>query len=292
MHEATLRVNRLRQHALDQIAAEGQRSVEPELLAARAWQGSTDEPWTVVRRARETAAILSGMTPVIDRDELLVGKFCSRELSPSEVEELEQYRKWAVPARAAVWGQRAHMAIDYDRLLRLGIDGVRAADRRLPRAPGRGASRGPGEGRLLPRLPDRPGCVGGLLPSLRRPGRDPGRGGGRPAAPAELHEIAVACRRVPELPARTFREALQVVHLATFCLCAGQRMLLFQLGRPDRYLLPFYRRDLATGQISPDEAQELIDCLGLMLSEYTPRGLAVGWMVGGRDASASTSATS
>jgi pyruvate-formate lyase len=28
----------------------------------------------------------------------------------------------------------------------------------------------------------------------------------------------------------------------------------------------------------------LIDCLGLLLTEYTPRSLAVGWMVGGRDA--------
>ena len=90
---------------------------------------------------------------------------------------------------------------------------------------------------------------------------------------------------MPEFPARDFCEALQAVHFVTFCLCAGQQMLLFQLGRPDRYLLPLYRRDLAAGRITPDEALEWIDCLALMLSEYTPRGLAVGWMVGGRDAS-------
>ena len=62
------------------------------------------------------------------------------------------------------------------------------------------------------------------------------------------------CRRVPEYPARTLREALQAAHFVTFCLCAGQRMLLFQLGRPDRYLLPYYRRDLAAGRITPEAA--------------------------------------
>ena len=45
------------------------------------------------------------------------------------------------------------------------------------------------------------------------------------------------------------------------------------------------RVGVAAGRITPDEALEWIDCLAIMLSEYTPRGLAVGWMVGGRDAS-------
>jgi formate C-acetyltransferase len=100
----------------------------------------------------------------------------------------------------------------------------------------------------------------------------------------ELRDIARICRNVPENPASTFREALQSVHFLTFCLCAGQRMSLFQLGRPDRYLWPFYQRDLAEGRITPDEAQELLDCLCILFNEYTPRALAVGFMVGGRDA--------
>ena len=102
---------------------------------------------------------------------------------------------------------------------------------------------------------------------------------------AELRQIAEICRRVPEHPARTFREALQAVHLTTFSLCVGQQMLLFQLGRPDRYLLPYYQRDVAEGRLSEEEAQELIDCLCLMLCVYTPRSLAVGFMIGGRDGS-------
>ncbi len=279
------RVLCLRQHALGQIAVEGQRSLEPELLAARAWKDSAGEPWTIVRRAQETAAILSGMTPVIDRDELLVGKFCLRELSPTEAEELGRYREWAEPARAAVWGQRAHMAIDYDRLLRLGINGVQ---RQIHGYRARLDLTRPGD---LEKDAFYRACLIALGAAVTFAHRYADLAESQAEVEAdrqrrmELHEIAMACRHVPEFPARSFREALQAIHMMTFCLCAGQRTLLFQLGRPDRYLLPFYRRDLADGRITPQEAQEWIDCLGLMLSEYTPRSLAVGWMVGGRDAS-------
>jgi pyruvate-formate lyase len=281
----TPRVQRLRQHAIEQIAAGAQRSPEIELLSARAWLDAADEPWTMLRRARETAAILRGMTPVIDEDELLVAKFCPRELSPEEAEELQRYKKWAEPAKPPVWGQRAHMAIDYDRLLRLGLDGIR---RQIHIYRARLDVTHPED---LEKDAFYRACLitldavvayshryADLADVQARTEADPQR-------QAELREIAAICRHVPEYPARSFREALQAVHLVTFCLCAGQRMLLFQLGRPDRYLLPYYRRDLAQGRITPKEAQEWIDCLALMLSEYTPRGLAVGWMIGGRDAS-------
>jgi formate C-acetyltransferase len=89
---------------------------------------------------------------------------------------------------------------------------------------------------------------------------------------------------VPAGPATTFAEAMQSIHFATFCMCAGNQMQLMQLGRPDRYLWPYYQHDLAAGRITRARAQELIDCLSVLLTEYTGRGLAVGWMVGGRDA--------
>jgi formate C-acetyltransferase len=175
------------------------------------------------------------------------------------------------------------MAIDYEKLLRLGLKGLRqqiAAYR----------------SRLDPTRPEDlehdafyRACLLALdglrdmslnyaaeAERLAREAADPARR-------AELKEIAAICRRVPEEPAETFREALQVVHFVTFALCAGQQMLLFQLGRPDRYLLPYYRRDLAAGRLTPEQAQELIDCLCLMLCLYTPRSLAVGFMIGGRD---------
>ena len=284
MCEPTARIQRLREHALTQMGGE-YRVLEPELLWARSWLASAGQPWTVVRRAQATAAVLQGITPAIDPGELLVGKFCRRELAPEETEVLQRYRECSAPAEAPVWGQRAHMAIDFDRLLRLGVDGLRRDISRY-------------RGRLDPTRPQDleqdafyRACLITLEALVALSHRYAALAEAQaaaesdPARRAELQRIAAVCRRVPELPARSFHEALQAVHFVTFALCAGQRMFLFQLGRPDRYLLPLYRRDLAAGKITPAQAQELIDCLGLLLSEYTPRGLAVGWMVGGRDAS-------
>ncbi|HUT17795.1 MAG TPA: pyruvate formate lyase family protein [Anaerolineae bacterium] len=283
MDQPTARIRRLRDHFLD-LESPG-AAPELELLAARAWVDSAGEPWTVVRRAKETAAILRGMTPAIDADELLVGKYCLRPYTPEEGAELQRYREWVQPARPPVLGQRAHMAIDYDKLLQLGVAGLR---RQVAAYRARLDLTRPADleqdafyracTMTLDALLESAHRYAAAAEALANAETDARRR-------AELHEIAHTCRHVPELPARSFREAMQAIHFVTFCLCAGQRMHLFQLGRPDRYLLPFYRRDLSAGKITSEEAVELIDCLAILLSEYTPRGLAVGWMLGGRDAS-------
>jgi pyruvate-formate lyase len=285
MIQPSLRIQRLREHVLSLDDAQLRAPPEPDLLATRSWMSTSDEPWTLVRRAHRTAAILRGLTPVIDPGELLVGKLYLRERTGEEQDELARYGEWARPAKPPVRGQRAHMAIDYDNLLHLGIDGIgeqiHGYRARLDLTDPQDLERDAFYRACLITLDavvDYAHRYADLAEQQAAAHADPRR-------QAELREIAALCRRVPECPAQTFREAMQAVHFVTFCLCAGQRMLLFQLGRPDRYLLPYYRRDLAAGRITPEQALELIDCLALLLSEYTPRGLAVGWMLGGRDAS-------
>ena len=278
----TARVERLRDHAMARAQSMGDDG-ESQLAAARGWLRSGNEINYLLRRGLLAGEILRNLTPVIDPDELLVGKYSFRPLTPQEQAELDEWQRCGEPATGKAAGQRAHMAIDYPRVLRLGIAGVRAQI-------------GVYRAALDLSRPDDlekdafyQGCLAALdgvtalalryaeyAEYLTEQEDDPARR-------AELREIARRCRKVPEFPADTFAEALQAVHFTTFCQCAGNRMLLFQLGRPDRYLLPYYRRDLAAGRLSPDAAQELIDCLGILLNEYTPRGLAVGWMVGGRD---------
>jgi len=278
----TARTERLRQRIL---ADETIPRDEPELLWARSWMATGQEPWNLLRRARATAAVLEGLTPEIGPDELLVGTFTRRELSESERAELERWRWELSPAASPVWGQRAHMAIDYETLLRRGLRGLRRQIAQYRQ-------------RLDLTLPDDlerdtfyRACeiaLDGLRCLFERYAEACEQEAARTSDAGraeELGELARICRRVPEHPAETFYEALQAVHLTTYALCAGQLMLLFQLGRPDRYLLPYYERDLAAGRLTPASAQELIDCLCLMLSSYTPRGLAVGFMIGGRDAS-------
>ena len=279
---ATPRVERLRARAV--AVAHGSADMrEPEWLAARSWWGSAGQVSHILRRGILAGDILRGLTPVIDADELLVGKFARRALTDAEAAELHAWRQYGEPATDTAYGQRAHMAVNYERLLRLGVDGLRAQ---------LAATRA----RLDPARPDEQeqdffyqGCLAALDGVTALAARYAELAAAQaadatdPRRRAELTEIARVCRQVPAQPPETFAEAMQAIHFLTFCLCAGNRMLLFQLGRPDRYLWPLYAADLAAGRITPERAQELIDCLGLLLNEYTPRGLAVGWMVGGRD---------
>lgn len=83
----------------------------------------------------------------------------------------------------------------------------------------------------------------------------------------ELMDIAEACRHVPANPPRTFREAMQSVYLYHICTFLEQNAASYNPGRMDQYLWPFYKADLEAGRITPDEAQELFDCLWIKYSE-------------------------
>jgi len=74
----------------------------------------------------------------------------------------------------------------------------------------------------------------------------------------ELEEIAEVCEWVPENPARTLHEAVQCV---TFVLLAVKLETPHQPGddgRPDRYLWPYFEKDLREGRVTLERAAELI----------------------------------
>jgi len=86
---------------------------------------------------------------------------------------------------------------------------------------------------------------------------------------AELERIARICRWVPENPARTFQEALQsfwfthvILHLETNGHAIGP-------GRFDQYIYPYYRQSIDSGDLTSEEAQELLDLLWIKLDELT-----------------------
>jgi len=85
---------------------------------------------------------------------------------------------------------------------------------------------------------------------------------------AELERIAATCRRVPAEPPRSFREALQMVWFVQVGRVLAENAVALNLGRLDQTLDPFYQADLAAGRITPGEAQELMDCLWIKLSEW------------------------
>ncbi len=87
-----------------------------------------------------------------------------------------------------------------------------------------------------------------------------------PERATELREIARICAKVPAQPADTFHEAVQSFWFAY--MVAGDAT-----GRVDVYLHDFYVADLAAGRITPERAQELIECLLIKLHGDNFEGL-------------------
>lgn len=89
-----------------------------------------------------------------------------------------------------------------------------------------------------------------------------------PGRRAELEAIAETCRRVPALPPRSFREAVQMVWFVQVGRVLAENAVALNLGRLDQSLAPYYLADLERGAISAEAAQELMDCLWIKLSEW------------------------
>ena len=78
----------------------------------------------------------------------------------------------------------------------------------------------------------------------------------------ELLEIAEVCERVPEQPARTFREAVQSQWLIQTVSRLEQRIGgTVGNGRIDQYLYPYFERDQREGRLDDEQALELLECL-------------------------------
>ena len=75
---------------------------------------------------------------------------------------------------------------------------------------------------------------------------------------AELLEMARICRKVPEYPAESFREALQSFWFTFLLACPSPTTT---AGRFDQYMYPFYQKDIENGRITRDEALELLEIL-------------------------------
>jgi len=88
-----------------------------------------------------------------------------------------------------------------------------------------------------------------------------------PQRQAELLKVAEVFDRIPAHPAETFHEAIQACFLTWMmavweCRYAGGE----SVGRMDKYLYPYYQKDLKEGRITKEEAQELIDCFLIKLN--------------------------
>ena len=74
----------------------------------------------------------------------------------------------------------------------------------------------------------------------------------------ELLEMAAICRRVPEHPAASFREAIQAFWFTFLLVCPSPTA---SAGRFDQYMYPFYKKDITDGRITDEQVLELLELL-------------------------------
>ena len=221
------------------------------------------------------------LEPRIEEEELIVG------LPPrmhSETDEATYDRLFATVGMELFCepvAQDSHMAVDYDLLLREGISGV------ISRIREKLAQTREEEKKTYYAVCIR--CLQAVVDYSHRYAdcaEEQAEACTDIRRKQELLEIAKICRNVPEKPAGSFYEAVQSAHFLTLCLAfdpSRQTMQQYQLGHPDRYLYPFYCADIQRGVITPEQAQLLLDCLGIQINRRVPHGLSSGYMVGGRD---------
>ena len=84
---------------------------------------------------------------------------------------------------------------------------------------------------------------------------------------AELYVIAENCRKVPAKGATSFYEACQSFWFVQQLLQMESSGHSISPGRFDQYMYPYYAKDIAAGQITREQAQELIDCIWVKLND-------------------------
>ncbi len=286
LHPASARVTRLREVALNRGDALASRnpsmvSFERDLYGGEALMQTADDCFWVRRRGKAVANILQNATVQIGPDELLVGRLYLGEPTAEEAERLEEAQRY-LAAQPKYFGQAGHMSVDIPKLLAKGARGIQQ-DIEQHRS------------ELDPANPDHAektafyDAAHIALEGLCAYAEHHAEAAERLAAEAtdearkqELLQIAERCRRVPAHPARTYAEALQAVHFVNSTIHWAQGSGLICPGHPDRWLWPYYERDIAAGRLSPEQAQELLDCSNILINETIARGLAIGLMVAGR----------
>lgn len=163
-------------------------------------------------------------------------------------------------------GGISHIAPDYEKLIKLGTDGIiaEANERQKEHAPDSDqwafceSVKIIAEG--LAQFGER---YAGLAESMAASENDSTRKN-------ELTRIAEVCRNVPRKGAKSFNEALQSLTFAQIAIMLESQETSVCPGRMDQYLYPFYCKDLERGVLDRNAAKELLGCFSIKTCEIVP----------------------
>jgi len=262
------------------------------------WEEPFHEAWMAgeglderVRFARGQAAEMAAAKPYVKPGELIVGNNAQRGVAsglPSafrsgvqfdrdyleivrreqpdagaKLDEIESYWEVWTAENDQYAPMAMHASLAYERVLTMGIDGLRGHVRHCRSAKRESV---PWYDALLVTLDGISAFI-----EAHATAADEAAGCATDARrQRELVQIASACRQVAHGPPQSFHEATQLFYLL-FWLCGHDSP-----GPVDRHLYPALRRDLDRGAISRSQAQEILDCLWLKFEEKTAYGVTIG----------------
>ena len=241
------------------------------LIDAKSWsEHSDDEDW-LVWRARRVAARLSEMPIALSPGECIVGRPELRPPTPEEAKKIESVQDILRLIPPYPGGDSGHFHPDFEKLLRVGVRGIREEIQSMINASATA------EQRIFYQACDI--AVQGISEYAMRVAEECENS----IFAEQWQELARICEHISTAPPSTFHEAIELMYLAIIALWFGEDHGLTTPGRMDQTLRPFYEADLAAGRITRDDALELICCLYIQLNMILGPGSAESVIVGGRD---------
>ncbi|MBQ2735291.1 MAG: hypothetical protein IJF33_05615 [Clostridia bacterium] len=254
----------------------------------RGFAKHADAPTTRLRTSYAEAEELYQAKPQIYENELLLGHLYLPTYTEEEKREYDTLcEQFSMSAHTLAGRQprKDHIGLDFEKLLRVGINGLRREIHEHLEALDFAAPD------LYPNLDtvkqyEFYQCclieLNAVSDLAKRYADEALRMAEQASEPrrSELQRLGRMLQKVPDEPAESFYEAVQSVQFFLSSLFG-----LYPLGRPDRYLYPYYERDLKNGSLTREFAQELIDNLCLCISDRVFSRAACGFIVGGKDAS-------
>jgi len=269
----------------EEVRREAAPFSERLILAAEAFRESEGEVYRGLRTARATRRIFEKMPLRIRRGEILVGWHPSSHPDEAAKKSIDDAVAYLRTQNYWVWASEGHMAPDYPTLLRDGVGGTlgrieELASRLDPTDPATPAKRAFYQAARISLE-----AFQLLIRRYAELAREMAEGADEQWWVEELRTIAAVCDHIATEPARTFREAIQLMwflYLAV-CLEAAESHHCFGPGRPDQYLYPYYARDREAGILDDATLEALLDQLFIKCNEFSGREMsAVILVLGGR----------
>jgi len=225
---------------------------EVAAIAAEVYGGSADRP-EVLRRAAFLEEFARRVTVRIEDGELIVGSQRCNGFHGHPANA-------ALPEAQRFRGNMGHIIVDYGRVLRRGVCGLRGDVAAMPQTDTVQRRNREAFGRALE-------AFSLFMTRHADAARAAADAATEPVRQAELRRIADDCRRIASEPPETFRQAMQLTWFVHVFLHVEASAVAISFGRFDQFLWPFLERDLAAGILTMDEAEELVACFWLKCCE-------------------------